>query len=150
MQILSGKLHNLPYDESKTWGSCNLNIQFFRSWILRRWFHWCFGSGCKERVHYSLLSFFTSSSIFLPSHDFAKCLLCIFQNCSPVVIFFLWWYMPVFQLLLGLIQNSPKCGLLPSKYISHWRFGTKILQTASFAPLFSGSDEFETVKYCQI
>ena len=76
-------------------------------------------SGCKQLVHYSLLSFLTSSSIFLPSHHFGKCSLCIFQNCCRH--HFCWWqYMPVFQLLLGLLQNAPKCGLLPSKYSSHF------------------------------
>ena len=52
--------------------------------IIHGWFP---GAGCKNLVHYSLLSLVTSSSFFFPSHGFAKSSLCISQNCSPVIIF---------------------------------------------------------------
>ena len=91
--MLSGKLYILLYQcyhESETWGNtvkqqywkkCHFHktrmlSSFFRSWFLRTfqiWFSWCFGAGCEQLVHCSLLSFFTSSGIFLPKHDLAKC-----------------------------------------------------------------------------
>ena len=120
--------------------------------ILHRWFLWFYGAGCKNLVHYSLLSLFTGSFFFFLSQDIAKCFLYIFQHCSLIIFFLL---IAIHDCIPALIwPNTGHSKIWAASVALVVQQPLKVLsqnlQVAIYAPPFLASDEFETVKYYQI
>ena len=94
-----------------------------------------------------MLSFLTCSGIFLPSHDFS---LCIFKIALLSLSFMLMAIHACIPAFAWPNTERPKMWAAALKVQQPLKNLSQNLQTAIFEPPFLGSDEFETVKYCQM